>query len=112
MAPALLAHGSWTPEEDAFCNHNYFEERDVPVTLPSPTVPHISTLDTKDYHPASDEALVSDIVRSLKRSGGCVIRNFISEESLAQCEIEIRPYLDTTKQADGECPKILNTLCN
>ena len=59
-------------------------------------------LDMKDYHPNSEEALVSDIVRSLGRSGGCVIRNMISLESLAQCEIEIRPYLDTTKQADGE----------
>lgn len=62
----------------------------------------VSRLDMEDYHTQSEEALVSDIIRSLKRSGGCIIRNMIPRKSLAQCEKEIRPYLNTTKKAESK----------
>lgn len=102
MAPAVLSHGSWTPEEDAQCKNDYFEQIDTPIDHSSPAVPQVSSLGMEDYHSGTEEALVSDIVRSLRRSGGCIIRNMIPQKSLGQCEHEIRPYLKMTKQADGK----------
>lgn len=65
-------------------------------------MPEVSRLDMEDYHTESEDALVSDIVRSLKRSGGCIIRNMIPRKSLARCEKEIRPYLNATAKAEGK----------
>jgi Protein of unknown function (DUF1479) len=102
MAPAVLSHGSWTPEEDTHFKNDYFEKTDTPINHPSSVVPQVSRLDLEDYHSGSEEALVTDIVRSLKRSGGCIIRNMIPQKRLAQCEHEIRPYLNMIQQADGK----------
>jgi hypothetical protein len=112
MAPALISYGSLTPDEDTYCKHDYFEQRSPPDIYSSPVVPKVSSLDMKDYQSGNEESLVSNIVRSLQISGGCIIRNMIPPNSLSQCEDEIRPYLNTTKQANGiqlQFPLLLHT---
>ena len=105
MAPALLSHGSWTPKEDSYCKYDYFEHKSPPSIQPSTTMPHVSSLDMKDYQSGNEDSLVSDIVRSLEESGGCIIRSMVPQKSLSQCEHEIRPYLSTTKPANGKISK-------
>lgn len=108
MAPALISHGSWTPEEDRYSKDDYFRQGSPPDI--SKDELQVSSLDMKNYHSSNQDDLISDIVRSLRLSGGCIIRNMIPQESLSRCEHEIRPYLNKTKQADGIHSGILITL--
>lgn len=102
MAPAIINNGSWTPNEESESENDFFGQWNPKVSTRSPAVPDVSRLDMEDYHTAGEEALVSDIIQSLKRSGGCIIRNMLPRKRLAQCEKEIRPYLNATEKADGK----------
>ncbi|KAE9964244.1 hypothetical protein BLS_008519 [Venturia inaequalis] len=103
MAPAISTYGSCNPEEQSQLHNDFLlRQWNSKADIPCPDVPEVSRLDTKDYQTKGEEALVSDIIQSLKRSGGCIIRNMIPQKSLAQCEKEIRPYLNATEKADDE----------
>lgn len=66
---------------------------------PDQPLPHVSEFDFSVA--ASLENLLDDIARSLKVSGGCVIRNIVRKDVLDQLEVDIRPYLIAAKPAPG-----------
>ena len=67
---------------------------------PDSPLPHVSDLDSKAYD--SEEALLADIVESLRVSGGCVIRNLVGEDVLKEIEREVRPHLEKAEPWNGE----------
>lgn len=70
------------------------------VQTPDSPLPHVSDLDSKAYD--SQEALLADIIESLRASGGCVIRNLVNKDVLKEIEMEVRPYLDKAVPWNGE----------
>jgi len=108
MAPALLIQSNATPY-----NESYFGFVD-PVKPPAKeinssnvtsaqktsksTLATVSKLDLNNYNCNDD--LVTDIIESLRRSGGCIIRNMIQKHTLNSIESEIRPHMDEVQKAD------------
>jgi hypothetical protein len=123
MAPALIFEGPLTPEKESFeflpsSKHAAFksqlsrpESNTNLHTLASDSVPPVSKLDINNY--TSEDALVSDIIESMKLSGGCIVQNLISTPTLQAMKSEIRPYLDTVEKADCKSIPIipLNIMC-
>ena len=70
-----------------------------PVQSPESPLPSVSHVDSKAY--SSQEALIADIIKSMRLSGGCIIRNLVSAEALKQIEGEVRPYLDKAQPWNG-----------
>ena len=70
------------------------------VQTPDSPLPHVGDLDSKTYE--SHEALLADIIESLRVSGGCVIRNLVDKDVLKEIEMEVRPYLDEAEPWNGE----------
>jgi hypothetical protein len=116
MASTLFIHGIPTPEEELF--DNFFPSQHVPLepqpaqsisnlalearNAPKSNSPPISKLDLNNY--TSEDALLFDIVESMKLTGGCIVRNLVSIPTVNAMESEIRPYLDEVKQADCKSP--------
>ena len=61
---------------------------------------HVGDLDSRTY--SSNAALVEDIVRSMKVSGACIVRQLLRQDALDAIEKEVRPSLDTAKPWRGE----------
>ena len=70
------------------------------VQPPNSPVPEPSDLDFKSYD--SQEALLADIIESIRTSGGCVIRNLIAKDKVAEIEKEVRPWLDKAEPWKGK----------
>ena len=61
-------------------------------------------LSIASLHPCQyrhEEDLVTEICQSLKRAGGCIIRNMVSRAVLDALESDIRPFLNNTGPAHG-----------
>ena len=71
----------------------------TPVQGPDSPLPPVSSLDSKAY--SSQEALVADIVESMRLSGGCIVRNLVGQEALSEVEKEVRPWLDKAEPWNG-----------
>lgn len=50
----------------------------------------------------ASSASVDEVVRSLKRVGGCVIRSFLSETDNTKLKDELRPYLEADSPWEGD----------
>lgn len=70
------------------------------VQGPSSPLPAVGDLDSKAY--PSEEALLADIVESMQRSGGCVVRNLVSTVALGEIEREVRPWLQKAQPWNGK----------
>lgn len=66
---------------------------------PDQPIPDVSEFDFSAA--ASLETLLDDIVKSLRVSGGCVIRNMVGKDVLDQLEADIRPHLNAAQPAPG-----------
>jgi ectoine hydroxylase-related dioxygenase (phytanoyl-CoA dioxygenase family) len=63
-------------------------------------LPEVGDLDSKSY--ASEDALVKDIIESMRTSGGCIIRRLLSRETVAEIEKDVRPYLSAAEAWNGD----------
>ena len=70
------------------------------VMGPDSPLPKVADLDSRSY--SSQEALVQDIIESMRSAGGCVIRHLLNRETLDEIEREARPYLDVAQPWNGE----------
>ncbi|KAI0126184.1 hypothetical protein BJ170DRAFT_463100 [Xylariales sp. AK1849] len=50
----------------------------------------------------ANTATVQKVVASLKRTGGCVLRNFLSTEDMDRLNTEIRPYIEADEPWEGD----------
>src|ERR1700761_3939189 len=108
MAPALLVQSFPTHSGEGFFSLSSPVKTSTrkratsktACTQPKPEVkqPRVSKLDLNSYK--SQDDLVVDIIESLRRSGGCIIRNMIQKPVLSSIESEIRPHLDQIQKAD------------
>lgn len=87
MAPALLC-------DDDVGAHSSSKIKACQTAL----TPTIARLDFQAYE--EEEALIADIARSLKVSGGCIVRGMYQQNTLDAMEYEIRPHIEAIKQAD------------
>lgn len=89
MAPALLYddHSSANTSRKA-----------KTVAMRVRMVPAVEELDFDAY--LSEGKLVTDIARSLKTSGGCIVRGMYQQPTLDALESEIRPHLEAVQKAD------------
>jgi hypothetical protein len=71
----------------------------VSVTMPDLPLPTVSDLDPGKYE--SKVTLIEDIIESLRRSGGCVVRNMVAKDRLDEIEKEVRPYLNIAEPWNG-----------
>jgi hypothetical protein len=71
-------------------------------TVPKLPLPVVSDLDLRNYK--SQEALIEDAIKSLKISGGCIIRNLVTKGQLNEIEKDVRPHLDAAEPWNGMCP--------
>ncbi|KAI8934780.1 hypothetical protein NX059_008467 [Plenodomus lindquistii] len=62
-----------------------------------PDVPKIAEIDCLSY--AEEDTLIADLIAGLKLSGGCLVRNMYSQNTLDAMETEIRPYIQSTSKA-------------
>ena len=60
------------------------------VTGPEQPLPDISDLDASDRVPYQE--LFQAVVESLKISGACLLRNFISQETVKELNDDFAPY--------------------
>ena len=82
-------------------NHARASEKDLNGVMgPKSPLPKVGDLDSKAY--TSNAALVEDIVRNIRLSGGCVVRQLVSKETLDAIEKEVRPHLDAAEPWNGE----------
>ncbi|KAL8659879.1 MAG: hypothetical protein Q9202_006905 [Teloschistes flavicans] len=58
-------------------------------------LPEVGDFDTSDRIP--HEKLLQQVVESLKISGGCVIRSFISQDTVKELNHDFAPYFDRAK---------------
>jgi hypothetical protein len=109
MNITILSNGLPTPDHEPDCfdlpytaigDFNAKPEISLAAVpeISSTPVPEVSKLDFNSF--GSHDELVSAVVESMQRSGGCVIQNMICNDILAGLESEIRPHLDQVKQAD------------
>jgi ectoine hydroxylase-related dioxygenase (phytanoyl-CoA dioxygenase family) len=69
------------------------------------TKPHIDSFEVTNVHP-------DQIVDSLRRNGGCFIRNYVRSTSIAQILSDISPYLDADVPWEGNFfPKETRRVC-
>lgn len=64
----------------------------------SSSVPSEAVVDSFDYASVT----VDDIADSLKRNGGCFIRNFISTADADKLSNQMRPYLEGDEPWEGD----------
>ncbi|CAO2651068.1 Nn.00g093650.m01.CDS01 [Neocucurbitaria sp. VM-36] len=96
MAPALI--------HDANSDSNASVHVNRPI-LKSKASPKIANIDCSNYQQEDD--LITDIIRSLKLSGGCLVRGLYSQDTLNAIEKEIRPYINITQKADANRDKFV-----
>lgn len=70
------------------------------VQGPDAPIPQISDLDLQTVN--SDKQLVADIIRSMKLTGACIVRNMVGKPALDEIEAHIRPYLDSASEWKGD----------
>ena len=63
---------------------------------PDQPVPIVSDLDAGER--VSYQELLHGVIESLKVSGGCLVRNFISQETVKELNDDFAPYFDKAKQ--------------
>ena len=78
------------------------------VQTPDSPLPAVSDLDSKAYK--SQDVLLADIIESLRVSGGCVIRNLVSENLVKEVEGEVRPYLEKAEPWNGEFGRFIRVV--
>ncbi|KAH6618486.1 hypothetical protein C7974DRAFT_318045 [Boeremia exigua] len=91
MAPALLYNDDsevCRPSTHGICSAE------------SSVAPTIAKLDFQAYK--DETILISDIVKSLKTSGGCIVRGMYRQGTLKALEVELRPHIEATKKADQQ----------
>lgn len=68
-------------------------------------LPEVSDLDAGDGVPRQD--LLQRVIDSLKVSGGCIVRNFISQETVKQLNDDFAPYFERAEPLKStNCPPI------
>lgn len=65
------------------------------VTGPDQPLPRVSDLDASERLPYQE--LLQGVIESLKISGGCLLRNFISQEIVKELNDDFAPYFDMAK---------------
>lgn len=107
MAPSFVSLTNSSPESHI---HSTLKQSLVPEPVtnghetrptqgPDSPLPPVSDIDSTAY--ASQEALLVDIIESMRRSGGCVIRKLVDAEALKEVEGEVRPWLDKAQPWNG-----------
>lgn len=91
MAPALLCDA--TPD----WSQHIVSKRQI---TNHPSSPKIAALDCSIYE--SQDDLITDIIQSLKLSGGCLVRGMYSQQTLDDMEKKIRPHIEATQKADAK----------
>jgi hypothetical protein len=106
MAPALLVQNVPTLDKERYFDLSKqikFATRNKPCSKPQTNpeipLPLVSRLDLNSY--SRQEDLAADIIESLRRSGGCIIRNMIQKVVLNSIESEIRPHLNNVRKGEG-----------
>lgn len=89
MAPGLLQHSA-----SDLCEH----VRAKSITLYN-SPPRVGDLDVSTI--AKEEDLITEIIRSLKLSGGCLVRGMYEQATLDTMEQDIRPHIKSTQKADS-----------
>lgn len=67
---------------------------------PDSPVPQVGDFDLKSA--TSQEQLILDIVESMRRSGGCIVRNMVDKPVLDEIESQIRPHIETAGRWEDE----------
>ena len=62
---------------------------------PDQPLPRVSELDAGGWIPPHE--LLQSVIESLKISGGCLVRNFISQETIKELNNDFAPYFDKAK---------------
>jgi hypothetical protein len=97
-----LSSSAWVPfEAMKMENGQNGTHPKMSPTEPKLPLPVVSDLDLRNYK--SQEALIEDAIKSLKISGGCVIRNLLAKEQLDEIEKDVRPHLDAAEPWNGMC---------
>jgi hypothetical protein len=97
-----LSSSAWAPfEAMKMENGQNGTHPKMSPTVPKLPLPVVSDLDLRNYK--SQEALIEDAIKSLKISGGCVIRNLVAKEQLDEIEKDVRPHLDAAEPWNGMC---------
>lgn len=65
------------------------------VTGPDLPLPGVSNFDAGERVPYQE--LLHGVIESLKISGGCLLRNFISKETVKELNNDFAPYFDKAK---------------
>ena len=65
------------------------------VNGPDQPLPRVSDLDASERVPHQE--LLQGVIESLKISGGCLLRNFISQETVKELNDDFAPYFDKAK---------------
>jgi hypothetical protein len=106
MAPALLVQNVPTLDRERYFDLSKQIKSATrnkpcpkPQTNPEIPLPLVSRLDLNSY--SHQEDLAVDIIDSLRRSGGCIIRNMIQKDVLNSIESEIRPHMNNVRKAEG-----------
>lgn len=89
MAPGLLSDSCSTTAACATKTQHVSQENSKYTS--------IADLNVQSY--TQDEALVTDIVQSLRLSGGCIVRGMYSRKTLGAIEADIRPFIERTTKA-------------
>ena len=71
-------------------------KQETAVRGPDQPVPVVSDLDARER--VSHQDLLHGVVESLKISGGCLLRNFISQQTVKELNDDFAPYFDKAKQ--------------
>jgi len=99
MAPGIL-NDSHSTSYSSPQKCRFDSSRSKTVNQDDDELRNVSAIDMSVY--TDEQQLVDDIVSGLKRSGGCIIRNMFAQSTLDTMEGDIRPYLDTTSEANGK----------
>jgi hypothetical protein len=89
MAPGLLQN-----DDSVVCTSLFPEAFSTATGATSP----VAKLDFEAF--ADKSELVVEITKSLKTSGGCIVRGMYQRQTLHALEREIRPHLEATMKAD------------